>query len=228
LDGGVMDNLGVRSTLAIEDDPARVPSLYLRLSGPKRPAGSESIRRILYIVVNARTRNTKGIDEHKAPPGEIQSALRMVDTQLDSSTLADQDYLIAELEATANDMPGESSPSLSGAHRGCDASSPFLSCKPAAQATFPAPTAYLKFYVVSVDFETIPYKACRDQAWLLATNWGLGKHQAQDIVDIATVILNNSADLAQFYRETNQALPAILRTRESFDGPCKSLETHSE
>jgi predicted acylesterase/phospholipase RssA len=228
LDGGVTDNLGIRSTLAIEDDPARVPSLYLRLSGPKRPAGYQRIQQILYIVVNARTRNPKGIDKGKAPPGEITTALRMVDTQLDSSTLADQDYLIAELEATANNTPGESPVKHSATISGCDAGSPFLSCKPDAQATFPAPPAHLKFYVVSVDFEMIPDKACRDRAWLLATNWGLREHQAQDIVDIATVILNNSADLAKFYRETNQTRPTMLKTRESFDEPCKSLEAHSK
>jgi NTE family protein len=224
LDGGVSDNLGVRSTLAVEDDPARVPGLYLRLGGSKRPAGYQNIQRILYIVVNARTRDPAGIDKGKAPPGEIKTALRMVDTQLDSSTLADQDYLIAELEATANNRP-TSLPSDSAS--GCDAS-PFLSCKPSAQAIYVAPTASLKFYVVSVDFEMIPDKACRDQAWLLATNWGLRPHQAQDLVDIAAVILSNSADLARFYRETNGSLPALLRDHRSFDQPCQSLEADSK
>jgi NTE family protein len=220
LDGGVSDNLGIRSTLALEDDPARVPGLYLRLSGPKRPAGYQNVQRILYIVVNARTRDPKGVDKRKAPPGEIKTALRMVDTQLDSSTLADQDYLIAELEATTNNTP-RSSPSDNAGD--CDVS-PFLSCKPGAQAIYTAPTTSLKFYVVSVDFEMIPDKACRDQAWLLATNWGLHPHQTQDLVDIAAVILSNSADLARFYQDTNGALPALLKDHRSFDRPCQSLE----
>ena len=61
LDGGLIDNLGVRSTLGIEDDPARVPGLYLRL-GPVRPDGYQNIRRVLYVLVNARTHDPASID----------------------------------------------------------------------------------------------------------------------------------------------------------------------
>jgi predicted acylesterase/phospholipase RssA len=224
LDGGVADNLGVRSTLALEDDAARVPSLYLRLSGTKRPAGYQNIERILYIVVNARTRDPKGIDAGKGPPGEIKTALRMVDTQLDSSTLADQDYLIAELEATANATRAETVTPDARPHSGCAASTPFLSCKPEAQATFPAPHGGVKFSVVSVDFEMIPEKACRDRAWLLPTNWGLAAPQVQGLVEMAKVILSNSVDLSTFYWHTGERKPAALQKYKSFDTACRMLE----
>jgi hypothetical protein len=51
--------------------------------------------------------------------GEIATALHMADTQLDASTLTDQDYLIAELESMVYGTHG------TGA---------FLSAKPEAQA----------------------------------------------------------------------------------------------
>jgi predicted acylesterase/phospholipase RssA len=247
LDGGVTDNLGIRSTLAIEDDPARVPSLYLRLSGPKRPAGYQNIRRLLYIVVNARTRDPAGIDKHKAPSGEIKTAVRMVDTQLDASTLTDQDYLIAELEAMARGTAGgattaaiattaavatTATPATANAAtagtagESCGKAAAFLSCKPEAQANLPAPDGRLQFYVVSVDFEMIPDKACRDRAWLLKTNWGLGKHQARDIADIAQVIMKNSADLARFYKDLNKT-PKALDGDKDFTRVCQSLAAHS-
>jgi NTE family protein len=220
LDGGVTDNLGIRSTLAIEDDPARVPSLYLRLSGAKRPAGYQSMRRILYIVVNARTRDPKGIDGAKGPPGEITTALRMTDTQLDASTLADQDYLTAELESIANSGRSESGAIVGGP---CPGPAAFLSCKPEAQSRYNAPDGRLAFYVVSVDFEMIPDKACRDKAWLLPTNWGLGERKAQEISDLAKVILSNSRDLKNYYEDTNGSLPGALNSPQSFDSVCARL-----
>jgi NTE family protein len=220
LDGGVTDNLGIRSTLAIEDDPARVPSLYLRLSGAKRPAGYQSVRRILYIVVNARTRDPKGIDGAKRPPGEIRTASRMTDTLLDASTLADQDYLIAELESIANSGQSESGAVTDGP---CPGPAAFLSCKPAAQSTYKAPEGRLAFYVVSVDFEMIPDKACRDKAWLLPTNWGLGEGRAQETADLARVILSNSRDLKKYYADTNGSAPDALKNPQSFDEVCARL-----
>jgi NTE family protein len=210
LDGGVTDNLGVRSTLAIEDDPARVPSLYLRLSGPKRPAGYENVQKVLYVVVNARTRDPAGVDAGKKPPGEIKTALRMTDTQLDSSTLTDQDYLIAELEATAY---------------GTHATGAFLSMKPGSQSNLPAPDGRLRFYIVSVDFEMIPDKVCRDTAWKLKTNWSLEDHQAQDIVDLARAILKQSDDLKQFYGDLNMS-PKFIEQGKPLRDVCNSLESH--
>jgi NTE family protein len=220
LDGGVTDNLGIRSTLAIEDDPARVPSLYLRLSGAKRPAGYQSVRRILYIVVNARTRDPKGIDGTKAPPGEISTAFKMTDTMLDASTLADQDYLIAELESIANSGRSESGAVTDGP---CPGPAAFLSCKPGAQSTYKAPDGRLAFFVVSVDFEMIPDKTCRDKAWLLPTNWGLGESKARETADLARVILSNSRDLKNYYDDTNGSPPDALKSPQSFDEVCARL-----
>ncbi len=177
LDGGVSDNLGIRSTLALEDDPARVPGLYLRL-GPERPEGYQNISRVLYIVVNARTRDPGRIDRQQAPTGEVTTALRMSDTQLDTSTLADQDFLIAELEATANRANSN-----------------------------PVSKHSLRFYVASVDFEMIPDKKCRDQYWQLNTNWGLRSRQVQGLIEMAGVILSRSPDMQKFYDELQLKAP---------------------
>jgi hypothetical protein len=225
LDGGVTDNLGVRSTLALEDDPARVPSLYLRLSGAKRPEGYQHVERVLYIVVNARTRDPQGLDQAKSPPGEIKTALRMVDTQLDASTLTDQDYLIAELEATSHAARTDAGNTQESANTPCPTPTAFLSCKPEAQAKYPAPEGPLNFSVVSVDFEMIPEKTCRDAAWLLATNWGLAKSQIQGLVEVAKVILSNSTDLEQFYWETGKRKPPLLAHKLSFDAACALLKS---
>jgi NTE family protein len=210
LDGGVTDNLGVRSTLTLEDDPARVPSLYLRLSGDRRPEGYQTIEKILYIVVNARSRDPAGIDARKAPPGEIRTALRMTDTQLDASTLTDQDYLVSELEAMAKQRQGDAA---------------FLSSKPEAQSTQPASAKGLTFSVVSVDFEMIADKACRDAAWSIKTNWGLADHQAQDLLDLAGAILRGSEELKKFYGGPSP--PKALRDGKTLKEVCDALESHA-
>ena len=228
LDGGVTDNLGVRSTLALEDDPARVPSLYLRLGLRLRPDGYQNIRRVLYVVVNARTHNPGPIDRRVRPPGELASALRMIDTQLDSSTLADQDYLIAELEAMAGRIHERSAAAVApivDCRGGMNAvTPPFVSCKPEAQARLPAPDGPLRFYVASVDFEMIPDKACRDTAWLLPTNWGLEKRQVRGLTAVARALLARSPDLAEFYRDTNGVrLEDLFGTPPSLDEACALL-----
>jgi NTE family protein len=236
LDGGVSDNLGIRSTLAMEDDPARVPGLYLRLGADRRPDGYQNVSRVLYIVVNARTRDPGGIDVRENPPGEIKTALRMVDTQLDTSTLADQDFLIAELEAAANRAtgssnpakPSEPDPACPGARNDGAISqdgSTFLSCDPNAQARNPAPKNKLQFYVVSVDFEMIPDKSCRDAYWLLGTNWGLKPNEIKGLVEVAKVILSRSPDLAWFYLDRNGQLPPQLKTPTEFAEPCSLVSS---
>jgi hypothetical protein len=130
--------------------------------------------------------------------------------------------LIAELEGIANSGRGESVVAAGGA---CPTPAAFLSCKPEAQARFPAPSGRVNFYVVSVDFEMIPDKACRDRAWLLPTNWGLRQGTVPALVDLSKVILSNSVDLAKFYKDTNGRKPQALEAPQSFDAVCASLES---
>jgi NTE family protein len=241
LDGGVADNLGIRSTLALEDDPARVPGLYLRLGPTTRPEGYQNIQRVLYIVVNARNRNPGLIDTSKSPPGEISTAFRMADTLLDTSTLADQDFLISELEATANrtteqSKPPENKNGVASCKYKTNSTSyspaPFISCKPEAQSAYASPTRQLRFYVVAVDFEMIPDKKCRDDYWSLGTNWGLEKNQVVGLDEIARVILTHSDDLKKFYEEVGDkdSLAKFMKLRNPSDwaDPCSKVSSRTK
>jgi NTE family protein len=241
LDGGVADNLGIRSTLALEDDPARVPGLYLRLGPANRPEGYQRITRVLYVVVNARNRDPGLIDSSRGPPGEISTAFRMADTLLDTSTLADQDFVISELEATANrntqqpNQVGSASGGGSCRYQGKPSDSPpFLSSKPAAQASYAAPACGLRFDVVAVDFEMIPDKTCRDAFWSLGTNWGLAKSQVVALDEIAKAILTHSVDLEDYYADSagsdllrKQSTQTLMSQRDAhgFKGPCAKVSS---
>jgi hypothetical protein len=150
----------------------------------------------------------------------------MVDTQLDNSTLADQDFLISELEATAHrEAHSALAAPLQAQTQEClpvsqtapaqePSDAPFLSRAPSAQARCKAPTSPLQFYVASVDFEMIPNKECRDRYWHLKTNWGLKRDQVEGLRKIAGVILSRSPDLADFYRDLRQPAPERLDFNE--------------
>jgi NTE family protein len=215
LDGGLIDNLGVRSVLALADDPARAPGLYLRL-GSMRPEGYQNIRRVLFVVVNARKRDPAGIDAGEYPPGLPTTATRVVDTTLDASILADQDYVASELEATANrEIPNPLVPKPKP---------PFLSDKPGMQATIPKPAdlTQLKFYVATIDFDMIPDPKCRAYFWGLATSWGLPEQDITRLINLSKILLQRSVDLRNFYEDVDGADkgPAQLNPVASFAGVC--------
>ncbi len=218
LDGGLIDNLGVRSALGISDDPARVPGLYLRL-GPVRPDGYQNIRRVLYIVVNARTRDPANLDYREYPPDIVSTVMSMIYTQLDNSILDDESYLIAQLEAIANREVRK--PGTDATQPPASPKLPFLSKKVSAQATHPIPpnVRNLEFDVVAVDFDMIPDAKCRDHFWSLGTNWGLKQQQITDLIGLGKVIMSRSPDLRAFYQSIGrrEAVPQPL----DFTSVCK-------
>ncbi|MGD9236695.1 MAG: patatin-like phospholipase family protein, partial [Desulfobacterales bacterium] len=69
VDGGVADNLGVRGVLEFLDDLA-VSSAF------RGEVGFGDIRRIVLIVVNARSAPKTGWDRHESPPGFIGQLLQ--------------------------------------------------------------------------------------------------------------------------------------------------------
>jgi NTE family protein len=194
VDGGLVDNLGVLSTLAIEDDPARSPGLFQRLSADRTPpraaaagcaaaspkpraARYAKIKQVLYIVVNARTRTPTGIDGGVYPPGIVDTTLRVIDTPLDSTILDTQNYLTAELEAV---LGPEST-----------------HCRRSSRST--AAPGQRCFNIVAIDFEMIANRACRDAFWQFGTAWTLDKSVIERMIALPRVLLARSKDLAGFY-----------------------------
>lgn len=142
LDGGLVDNLGIQSALDLDDDPKLPPGLDRRI-GPERSGGYANVRRLLFVVVNARTKDPTGIDAGTYPPDEFSTARRVVDTPLSSAVLDTQSLLSAELQAATGLQPR-------------------LAGLPAVQS-----------YLVTVDFEFIPDATCRQWFWTRPTSWNL-------------------------------------------------------
>jgi NTE family protein len=209
LDGGLIDNLGIRSTLAIEDDPARVPGLYLRLGPKHRPDGYNKIRRVLYVVVNARTRDPASVDKKVYPPGVFTQNVQMLNTGVDSSILVDQDFLAADLEAISTRK----------------STNVFLSKRAHSDATNDVsdlPRPWVE--VITVDFEMIPDPTCREQYWKLGTNWGLPAADIDKLIELAQTTVRASSNLKGFYREATGSVPEVLEKSPSFANACAGLQ----
>lgn len=229
LDGGLVDNLGVLSTLAVEDKAQNLPGLFQRLNSDKQapstkpscpdpdrdsyPERYQHIKEVLFIVVNARTRSPAGIDNSIYPPDVASTTLRVVDTPLDATILDHQNYLTAELQAILG-QPAETA----GPGRGN------YDCNSAPQAGRPAPSCAR---IVSIDFETIVDKSCRDGFWTIATTWTLDEKTIAALIALPKIMLRRSGEIAQFYGDLDRIDAGKEKPGTALDktGPLERLAT---
>jgi NTE family protein len=223
LDGGLVDNLGIQSPLALEDDPACPPGLFQRLAAPRPPA-YQYVKRVVFIVVNARSRDPTKIDGAVYPPGEIGSLHRSIDTPLDSSILDMQNYLTAELEAIQSWKPSFATRPKTASELGtcwtdwreqkaraenvAAASGRSSVSSPLAKEDAPGGAGGdepaekpIDFRVVSVDFELIPTVPCRRKFWTMATTWTLKPAEIDDLIRLPRLLFARSNDLKNVYRD---------------------------
>jgi predicted acylesterase/phospholipase RssA len=219
LDGGLVDNLGVLSTLAIEDEAARPPGLFQRLNThPLRPAADpgiqgtspatrnaacpehdpdayavryKNIKEVLYIVVNARTRSAAGIDDSVYPPDLVSTALRVIDTPLDSTILDNQNYLTAELQAILQQPPETAA--ATGSYD-CNSKPPLP----------PGVAPPVCARIISLDFEVISDSACRNRFWQIATTWTLDQRIIDALIELPRAMLRRSGELHDFYGDLDR------------------------
>ena len=199
VDGGLVDNLGVQSTLSIEDHSACRPGIFQRFGEPEAP-GYADIKTVLYIVVNARTYDGAGIDNSVYPPSEFSTLLRIINTSLDSTISGSQNYLTAELQATSHLY-----------HSGLDATClghPVAKIAKEKEDTPRVPQAF-NFAIVSIDFDVIPNRQCRGKFTGLATSWHLKNNEIDSLLDLPKRMLADSKDVKHFYEYEGQSQPAI-------------------
>ncbi len=217
MDGGLVDNLGIQSALDLEDEAMCSPGLFQRLAQPRPPAYAP-IDNVVVIVVNARSVDPTSIDGTVYPPGLLASLGRVINTPLDSSILDMQNYLTAELEAIAAWTPnaGERPTTLStrqdcwvdwkATHPGHAAGAAASGAQPGASG---APAGEkLKVHVVSIDFEMIPNKDCRNHFWTMATSWNLDRKSIDDLVRLPFIMLHRSPDLKGAFRDAHAGDPS--------------------
>jgi NTE family protein len=212
LDGGLVDNLGVLSTLLLEDEAACSPGLFQRLARP-RPDGYARFKEILYIVVNARTRKRSPMNAGVYPPDMFSSLFGVIDTSLDATINGTQNYLTAELQAMlrwvpySNDLPMPLSPK-----KNCRLE---IDAARTANAVDKNEANDLNLHlgslnddvrarIVTIDFEMIPDPKCRDAYWKLDTSWGLDSKTIDQLMKLPKVMLRHSGELRDFYKDRNR------------------------
>jgi len=202
-DGGIADNLGIQSTLQLEDRAGNAPGLFQRLKTPRGcyPEYGK-ITHVLFVVMNARSRSPVGIDQGAYPPDVFSTGLRVIDTSLDNSILDVQNYLTAELQAITQPSAADS-PSTKTQWIHCEdgwmpVDSTNNTCvKVDVIGTADSPCIVAK--IVAIDFELIPDKACRDHFWQIGTVWTLDKEVIRRLIMLPEIILRRSEELNEFY-----------------------------
>jgi len=217
IDGGLVDNLGVQSTLALEDEAECAPGIFQRLKKPRPPA-YERMREVVFIVVNARTRSPAGIDSRIYPPNVASSLFRVIDTPLDNTILDTQNYLSAELQAIATPSSTYQPPGISLA-RTCWSNRPETRNAVPRNLDTQNP---VKTRIVTIDFEMIPARPCREKFWQFGTTWTLPTTMIDDLIELPKALLRRSPELAEVYRDMNRPLPDFdeLKFSADFVGVC--------
>ncbi len=206
LDGGLADNLGIESALQLEDSSGHAPGLFQRLLPPRScyPAYGK-VSHVLFVVMNARSRSPVGIDAGVYPPDLFTTILRVIDTSLDNSILDMQNYLTSELQAiAAPPTRARSNDSAADEVRWvhcADGWMPIHAADESCVSLDPKSAVPVCFIprIVTVDFELIPDKACRDHFWQLGTTWTLSKDEIRRLILLPQVLLRRSRELRDFY-----------------------------
>lgn len=183
LDGGLADNLGIKSTLALADAPDQAPGIGLRVGKSHRPVGYVNVSKILYLVVNARTIDAPSADSTLYPPEEISTAYGVVDTALGNATLDVEALLDAQLQAATGLVP-------------------LLRTRQSLV------TAETHPYIVSVDAEFIPDRACRLWFWKIATSWALPQKTVDALIALGRTLVLNSPGMKDYLNLENITPPS--------------------
>jgi NTE family protein len=179
MDGGLADNLGLR---AIYD-------LYVR-ENIRTKINNGQIKRLLVIVVNAKTQKTETFDKNESPPGLTTAAYKTANVSMDNYTFESvevftdllNDRIKAQqciggcqqlLDKHAKD--GYKIPQLAGGN--------------------------LKLYIVDLAFDNIADRGERDYFNNLPTSFKLSKEQVDKIIDIGGELLEKHPDFKKFMKD---------------------------
>jgi NTE family protein len=216
LDGGLVDNLGIKPLIMMDDIPSEEPGLRNRYRPEQIRAPFDKVREILFVVVNARSDNPSDNNQREYPPGLFDTFSSVVGSPLDSSILNIQHQLTAELGSVTGKEPAF----VAGM---ADAAAP----RPPGA---PPPVTGAKAYIATVDFDLIPDQIaagrndggdCRRDFKRLATSWSLEPKQIAALIGVSRALLSRSPGLAKFLEDTKMA-PALVS--QDFTAVCADVK----
>lgn len=158
LDGGIADNLGVSEPFRLLSTNDVSPNFFNQISRGK-------IKRIVFILVNARSAKPSRLDSDIATPSILDMLSATINASIDNATFGSFERLNTllneELKAAAADMPPELAKNFKA----------------------------VKTYFAPVDFDAIEDAACRGAFQSIATSWTLPEAKIDALLEIGKALL---------------------------------------
>jgi len=176
LDGGLSDNIGLRSILAAFD----------RASGFIRPRiNAGHIKRLVVISVNARTDPPEHLSQRERSPGLIDVFMKTATVSMENLSFDTLDYAVSrqtEREQAQTNI------------RACNQSLAQCGAPPR-----PGFAREIRTCFVEIDFEALPSP---DREWFLnlPTTFALPEPTVRRLIEVAGTLLDGSADFQKLLR----------------------------
>lgn len=154
LDGGIADNLGIEEPFRLLTTTEVSPALFTRIDQGR-------LKRVIWIVVNARSFAPSPLDASQATPGLIDMAMGTVDSAIDSKTASN----LRQIARLADELH-EAGRAVGSDH-----------------------LASLPVYVARVDFDAIPDTACRRRFHSIPTSWHLEDRDVDALYQVGPALL---------------------------------------
>lgn len=176
LDGGLTDNIGLRSILRAYDRSSG-------FIGQRVNAGH--IKRLVYIAVNARTDPPEQLSKRETSPGLVDVFMKTATVSMENLTVDTLDYAInrqREREQAQTNM------------RVCNEK--LAACR---APLLPVFAQKIRTCFVEISFEGLPAKQ-RDEYLALPTTFALRKDQVDGLISVAGKLLEESSDFQKLLR----------------------------
>lgn len=192
LDGGIADNLGViepwRMLSTREVKPSFLPDIQ---------AGR--IKKIVFIVIDARSAPASGLDGSQATPGAVDMLLGTIDAGIDRTAMGNKARLHSLLVDTFNEQAESDSAEAGELRRQADDAAKSGDAAQAAKLRKIADemdvtaahwqTVKENTFLVPVDFDAIGPDACRLAYHSIPTSWTLKDAQVDDLLKMGKALL---------------------------------------
>jgi len=166
LDGGIADNLGIA-------EPFRMLTTNSPAPGYLDAFAEGDIKKIVFIMINARSFASSDLDHEQATPGIMDMLMGSIDSAIDRTTAGSAQRL--------RDALGEA---FTAAAAGYQSSQPRFAANLKAM---PANT-----HLVEIDFDAIPDATCRQNFHGIGTSWTNSKTQIDGLLQVGGALLAGS------------------------------------
>ena len=168
LDGGIADNLGISEPFRMLTAGDGAPYIAQDITSGK-------IKKIVFVMVNARSFKPSGLDKSAATPGILDMALGSIDSAIDRTTFNTAErlrsLLLGQFEEWANQVKD-----------------------PATKANFRTVARNTK--LITVDFDAIRNPDCRRNFHSIATSWSLSKEEINAVKAVGGALLVQDRNFA--------------------------------